>query len=194
MTSAQQEFDTDHCLADLLAKTGQQDRAAFRLLYEQTSPKLFGVLIRILHSRDEATDVLQEVYVTIWRRAGAFDPSRGKALTWMAVVTRNAGIDALRRRKPNQVSDDCCAELVDDAPSAFEAVKGEYAAQAVTQLINSLSPNMREAVRLYYLEELAMAEVAARMKAPLNTTKSWIRRGLQQLQSSLSDQHLFDFI
>ncbi len=181
-------------LADLLARTAQKDRAAFRALYQETSSRLFGVLIRILHDRDEAADILQEVYITIWRRAISFDRDKGKALTWMAVITRNAGIDALRRHKPNHVSDECCAELVDGAPSAFDVVKSKNAAHAVSQHLENLSPKMREAIRLYYLEELAMAEVAAIMQTPLNTTKSWIRRGLQQLQSSLSGQQLLDFV
>ncbi len=194
MNAVQHKTDADRRLADLLAKTGRWDRAAFRALYQQTSSRLFGVLIRILHDRDEAADVLQEVYITIWRRAAAFDPGKGKALTWMAVITRNAGIDALRRRKPNHVSDECCAELVDAAPSAFDAVTSENTVHAISKHLNTLSPKMREAIRLYYIEEMAMAEVATIMQAPLNTTKSWIRRGLKQLQANLSGQHLLDFV
>jgi len=185
---------TSYDLERLLAETGQQNRQAFTALYQQTSSKLFAVLIRILRNRDEAADVLQEVYITIWRRAAQFDPAKGKALSWMAIVTRNAGIDALRRRRPNHVSDDNCKALAFEGPCAFEAIKGSDARAIILRNLSSLSPNMREAIRLYYLEERALTEVAEAMQSPLNTTKSWIRRGLQNLRSEMSDQCLNNLI
>ncbi len=192
MEMASQHHQTSCDLGYLLAETGRQNGQAFTALYQQTSSKLFAVLIRILRDRDEAADVLQEVYIAIWRRAAQFDPAKG--LTWMAIVTRNAGIDALRRRRPNHVSDDSCKELVFEGPCAFEAMKGGDARKIILQKLNSLSPNMREAVRLYYLEEHALTEVAEAMQSPLNTTKSWIRRGLQNLRSEMSDQYLNNLI
>ena len=76
------------------------DRAALRQLYQATSAKLFGVCLRILSNRDESEDVLQEVYITIWRRADRFEAGRASVMTWISTIARNRAIDRLRARGP----------------------------------------------------------------------------------------------
>src|ERR1700730_10996653 len=83
-------------LAAALARIAAGDRAALRLVYQDTSAKLFGVCLRILKDRSEAEDVLQDVYVTVWRKAAAFDPSRASPITWLVAVARTRSIDRLR--------------------------------------------------------------------------------------------------
>src|SRR5919197_5704491 len=83
-------------LAAALVRVAGGDRAALRLVYQDTSAKLFGVCLRILKDRSEAEDVLQEVYVTVWRKAAAFDPNRASPITWLVAVARNRAIDRLR--------------------------------------------------------------------------------------------------
>src|SRR5499426_2139991 len=83
-------------LAAALARVAGGDRAALRMVYQDTSAKLFGVCLRILKDRSEAEDVLQDVYVTVWRKAAAFDPGRASPITWMVAITRNRAIDRLR--------------------------------------------------------------------------------------------------
>ncbi len=194
MNAVDQKAQQKRYLEALLAATGRQNREAFRELYRETSPKLFAILIRVLHNKEEAADVLQEVYLAIWRRAGQFDPAKGHPMTWLGVITRNAGIDALRRRRPNHVSDECCAELSSNELSAYEAMKREHAERAISRHLDGLPEKQRHAVRLFYLEERPLLEVAEIMQAPLNTTKSWIRRGLKNLQSDFSGQGLTDFV
>src|SRR5215470_14302020 len=83
-------------LAAALARVAAGDRAALRLIYHDTSAKLFGVCLRILSDRSEAEDVLQEVYVTVWRKAASFDPGRASPITWLVAIARNRSIDRLR--------------------------------------------------------------------------------------------------
>src|SRR5262249_19423712 len=83
-------------LAAALARVAGGDRAALRLIYQDTSAKLFGVCLRILNDRSEAEDVLQDVYMTVWRKAATFDPGRASPITWLVAIARNRSIDRLR--------------------------------------------------------------------------------------------------
>src|SRR5215213_11845550 len=91
---------TPDALALLLPRIAGGDRSALRQLYDATSAKLFGVCLRILSDREESEDVLQEVYVTIWRRADRFDAGRASVMTWVSTIARNRSIDRLRARGP----------------------------------------------------------------------------------------------
>src|SRR5690349_21545408 len=108
-----------------MGRVAQGERSALRQLYEATSSKLFGVALRILSDREETEDVLQEVYVTIWRRADRFDAARASVMTWISTIARNRAIDRLRARGPL-----ARAEPVDDLEIADENAKG---AEAVLQ-------------------------------------------------------------
>src|SRR5438105_3862032 len=85
-------------LVAALVRVAGGDRAALRIVYQDTSAKLFGVCLRILKDRGEAEDVLQDVYVTVWRKADSFDPGRASPITWMVAIARNRSIDRLRSR------------------------------------------------------------------------------------------------
>src|SRR3990170_7332911 len=102
-------------LVVLLARVAKQDRSAFSALYAATSAKLYGVVWRILPSKDRAEDVLQDVYVRIWNRAASFDPAKASPITWMATIARNRAIDEVRRRAPLSI---------EDAPEALEVPEG----------------------------------------------------------------------
>ena len=91
--------ERSHELAALLARTALGDRAAFARLYERTSGHLFAVVLRVQRDRAQAEDLLQEVYVNVWRAAAAFDAARAQPLTWLTSIARNRAIDSLRRRK-----------------------------------------------------------------------------------------------
>src|ERR1700743_1518601 len=92
-------------LAPLMPRIAGGDRGALRQLYEATSAKLFGVCLRILSDREESEDVLQEVYVTVWRRADRFEPGRASVMTWVSTIARNRSIDRLRARGPMAYSE-----------------------------------------------------------------------------------------
>src|SRR5579872_1047721 len=103
----------------LLLQTGQGDQKAFAELYRRTSPKLFGICLRLLRDRNDAEEVLQEIYVTVWRRASSFDPTRAGAVPWLVALSRNKGIDRLRQRRRTQLEPEALSEEVEEeAPTA----------------------------------------------------------------------------
>jgi len=153
-------------LAAALARVAAGDRTALRLVYQDTSAKLFGVCLRILNDRSEAEDVLQEVYVTVWRKAASFDPSRASPITWLVAIARNRAIDRLRA-------------------SAIDMVlQGEQHARLKTCL-GELEERHAEAIRWAFLDGVTYEQLAERMGVPLGTMKSWIRRGLLKLRACL---------
>lgn len=187
-------LESNNDLDQLLFLVGQGDATAFRVLHDRTASKLYAVLIRVLKDERDAADALQDTYVTIWNRAGRFDPGRGRAPAWLAVIARNTGIDALRRRRPGHISDENCAELEDSGLSPFEDLNKKKVSEFVRRNVETLPDNQRDAVRLFYLEEHKLHEVAAMMDAPLNTTKSWVRRGLENLKSRHADRTLTEYL
>src|ERR1700681_5041105 len=112
-------------LVAALARVAGGDRAALRIVYRDTSAKLFGVCLRILNDRSEAEDVLHEVYLTVWCKAASFDPARASPITWLVAVARNRSIDRLRAGAGGRRMDpiDAAAEVRDPAPAAVELVE-----------------------------------------------------------------------
>src|SRR5690349_22850093 len=100
-------------LAQLLQRCAAQDSAAFRTLYDKTSPILFARLLRMLRRRSVAEEALQDVYVRIWQRAAQYEAHRGRALAWMVTIARYCAIDLMRRERITLVSDDSLADLAD---------------------------------------------------------------------------------
>jgi RNA polymerase sigma-70 factor (ECF subfamily) len=175
-------------LARALGDVAKGDRAALQTVYRQTSAKLLGVCLRILEDRSEAEDVLQETYITVWNRAGAFDPERGLSpITWLATIARNKAIDRLRstaRGKSARPLEDA-VEVADDAPPADLALEGSQTAAQLQRCLGELEPKHALAVRTAFFEGVTYERLAERMGAPVGTMKSWIRRSLQRLRTCL---------
>ncbi len=185
-------------LADLLARTALGDRAAFATLYQRTSANLLGVILRIHPDRDLAEDVLQEVYVKVWKSAGGFDAARAQALTWLTSIARNGAIDAHRRRQtqPRTVSThrpgdddedehDMLNDFAADGPGPAELLGEAADARALRGCITALSGEQQQSIALAFYQGLSHAEVAEHLRQPLGTVKSWLRRGLQALKGCL---------
>lgn len=162
------------------------DRAALRQLYEATSAKLFGVCLRILSDRDESEDVLQEVYLTVWRRADRFDAGRASVMTWISTIARNRAIDRLRARGPlaraEPVED---LEIADEAAGAEALLAQAQSSSALARCLGELDARTASAIRTAFFEGVTYEALAARLGAPLGTVKSWIRRGLLKLRGCL---------
>jgi RNA polymerase sigma-70 factor (ECF subfamily) len=173
-------------LTPLMARIAEGDRAALRALYQATSSKLFGVCLRILGDREESEDVLQDVYVTIWRRADRYDPARASVTTWLSTIARNRAIDRLRARGPL-----ARAEPVDDLPIADETPGAEHRLEAADDAVRlegclgELDERTRQVIRTAFFEGVTYEALAKRLDAPLGTVKSWIRRGLARLKGCL---------
>ena len=182
-------------LSRLLALTGLGDRAAFATLYERTSSHLFAVVLRINRDRPQAEDILQEVYVNVWRAAQSFDAAQSQPLTWLTSIARNRAIDSLRRKQaepPLQTTmsgdledRDVYDTLPSDAPGPLEMLSRASDARALTACMEGLSAPQRQSVALAFFDGLSHAEVAVQMGQPLGTVKSWVRRSLLALKSCL---------
>ena len=174
-------------LAAALARIAGGDRAALQLVYRDTSAKLFGVCLRILRDRSEAEDVLQDVYMTVWRRAETFDPARASPITWLVTVARNRSIDRLRSsakaRRMRPIDD--ALEVIDGAPSALVQVDSDHEHRRLMDCLGELEPRHALAIRSAFLDGATYEELAARVDVPLGTMKSWIRRGLTRLRDCL---------
>ena len=173
-------------LPRLLAATARGDRAAFRQLYQLSSPRLYAVALRLLRRKDLAEDALQESYVAIWRKAGQFRPERGEPLAWMGRIVRNRAIDRLRAERPQDRSEsiDAVAETALADPD-FEANRPDRAGAALRGCLDKLKVEQRRTIILAYYYGMTHDELAAQMNVPLGTVKSWIRRGLLQLKDQL---------
>jgi len=176
----------DDMIADLLQKTAAQDRAAFRQLYSQSSSKLMGVLLRILNNRAESEDALQELYTKVWLKAGRYDATKGRGMTWLIALTRNLAIDRLRQRPDHVSDDDAMAAAADPAPRAETRLIATGEARRINDCFAALEPDRAAALRGAYLTGLSYIDLAARHDVPLNTMRTWLRRSLLKLKECMS--------
>ncbi len=178
--------DSEADIDDLLRAVAAADRAAFRRIYRLASAKLFGIALRICRDRGVAEEAVQDTFLDIWRTAGKFDPSRGSGMAWMSVIARNRAIDVLRRRgreTRGTVGDG--EALLPHLPDPKAATDGGVAHMALAACLEELGQPARDMVlRAYYLGE-TREDLAARFDAPVNTIKTWLRRGLQSLKGCL---------
>ncbi len=172
-------------IAELLIRVAAQDRAAFADVYSATSAKLMGVMIRMLRDRASAEDALQEVYIRVWLRSGRYDPAKGGGMTWMIAVARNLALDRLRRRSEEQAPERAAEAMVDQTPTAERRLIALGEARRVEDCFDQLEPSKADAVRGAYLSGLSYVALADRHKVPLNTMRTWLRRGLISLKECL---------
>ena len=172
-------------ISEMIAGVARGDRAAFRALYDATSAKLFGVLVRILGNRAEAEDALQEVFTRFWLNARRFDAGRGRGMTWLIAVARNHAIDRLRARPARTDGDEAMALVADGRPGAEAQVIAAGEARRIADCFGTLDPARADAIRGAYLGGLSYEDLSRRHDVPLNTMRSWLRRGLLKLKECL---------
>jgi RNA polymerase sigma-70 factor (ECF subfamily) len=177
---------TSDDLSHDLQRVARRDRAAFSKVYQATSAKLYGIVLRILSRRDVADEVLQEVYVKIWERAADFDAEKASAISWMAAIARNRALDEARRKHPVAIEDHPEVQdfASDDETALASVLRGEDG-RRLADCLKGLEPDRCQMVVLAYCDGLSRDELAARYGQPVNTIKTWLRRSLAQLKGCL---------
>jgi RNA polymerase sigma-70 factor (ECF subfamily) len=162
------------------------DEQALSALYDRYRLILFGLILRILHSQQEAEDVLQEVFLQVWRRASDFDETRGRPFTWLVTLARSRAIDRLRslgsRERTAQEAARSTPDSISDA--ADDAVKSEQG-EIVRKALRELPDEQRRTLLLAYFEGLTQTEIAERLNTPLGTVKTRMRSGMIKLRELL---------
>jgi len=174
-------------LSDALADVARGSEAALQVVYARTSAKLFGLCLRILGDKGEAEDALQEVYVSVWRRAGSFDRNRASPVTWLAALARNRAIDRLRasgRPRPAEPIE-AAGRIADESPDALAQLETGEEKARLLGCVDELEDKQAGSIRAAFFGGLSYPELAEREEVPLGTMKSWIRRGLLKLRECL---------
>jgi RNA polymerase sigma-70 factor (ECF subfamily) len=176
----------------LVARVAKGEHHALSQLYDQSSTVLFSLALRILGNREAAADVLQEIYLDVWRKVVRYDVGRGTPIAWLITLTRSRAIDRLRTRGPRTLRR--TSPSIDDAqPSqAAERNSGPFDSQADKELRNQISeawatlPKIQQqAIELAYYEGLPDTEIAAQLNQPVETVQTSIALGMSQLRESL---------
>jgi RNA polymerase sigma-70 factor, ECF subfamily len=173
-------------LVEALERTARGDLAAFKMVYAATSVKLYGIIIRILGRADLADEVLQEVYIRVWQRAGDFDPRSSSPITWLATIARNRALDEARRTTMRSLDD--FPELLqvpsgEDDPAASHERSEDL--RRLYACLDGLEPDKKEIVLLVYYHGMTREEISSRIERPVATVKTWLRRSLAQLKDCL---------
>lgn len=160
------------------------DQSAMAALYDRYSSLVYSVALRVLGDTGAAEDVLQDVFMQLWRNPGLFDSSRGSLGAWLAVIARNRAIDALRKRRPeNDIEDAVISVETDFAAEADRA----RAAEKVRSALGAMPGPQRAALEMAYFEGLTHTEIAAKTGEPLGTIKTRIRAGLTTLRKAFQE-------
>jgi RNA polymerase sigma-70 factor (ECF subfamily) len=180
--------------AELMAALAMGDIAALELLYDRYSTLVFSVSLRVLHDSQLAEDVVQEVFLRLWRQPISYDPTRGRFISWLMSVTRNRSLDELRRVTRRMRSED----VEDDEPGHEIPAVGHLddpqaelivaeARAAVRAAMTRLPPAQRRVIELAYFGGLTHVEIAERTGDPLGTVKTRVRLGMRKLRESLAE-------
>lgn len=174
-------------LAGLLAATAGGDRQAFAELYRRTRGRLYAIALALLRQQDAAEDVLQDTYLAVWRTAGQYQAGRASVLVWLMAIARHRAIEWLRQRRRRAAETN--AEPLDEEalqiPDPQSALAVDHLAHAIQECLRRLSADQSQAIGLAFFHGLSHEELAAQLKTPLGTVKSWVRRGLLQLKGCM---------
>lgn len=182
-------MDTPAHAADqaLLARVSGGDAASLRALYDGCAGRAMSIAYRVLGSRSEAEEVVQETFVQVWRQAASYDASRGGAMAWIATIVRSRALDRLRTRAASERAVARSEEELDSptAPAPPELAAQRELRTQVMAALAALPLEQRSAIELAYYEGLSHTEIAARLGDPLGTVKTRVRLGLAKLAAVL---------
>lgn len=176
----------------LLARVVKGDQQAFSQLYDQSSTLLYSMALRLLGSREEAAELLQEVYLEVWRKVARYDVGRGTPIAWLITLTRSRAIDRLRARGSRghypvgeSLDGAAATQVADQSPGPFEAHADQELHSLVGEALANLPQAQQQAIEMAYYEGLSHMEIASRLNQPVGTVKTRIKLGMSKLRESL---------
>ena len=175
----------------LLARVVKGDQQAFSQLYDHSSTLLFTLAVRILGNHEEASDLLQDVYLEVWRKVSRYDVGRGTPIAWLITLTKSRAIDRLRARAArgyratNSLEAGIASQLADPGPNSLETQADQELRLVVGAAMVGLPQAQQQAIELAYYEGLSHAEIAERLNQPLGTVKTRIKLGMSKLRDGL---------
>lgn len=168
--------------ADLMNQIACGDKSALAQLYHVLSPRLYGIILRMVRRRDWAEEILHDTFIQIWQSANDYDHKRSQPLIWLSHIARNRAIDFLRKHENR-----CCSiEEISQAEAGFQRshLSDESPAEArrLQHCMAQLPSEQRQSLSLAYYRGLSQSEIALSMRQPEGTVKSWIRRALTHIR------------
>ena len=164
----------------LVAQIRSGEHPAMSELYDRYSKVVYAVALRVLQDAAEAEDVLQDVFLQLWRNPNAFDASRGSLAAWLAVITRHRSIDRLRKRRPETDIEEC---VITSGPDLRDETERTLVVEKVRGALAEMNPDQRTALEMAFFQGLTHSEIAEKTGESLGTIKTRIRSGLQQLRT-----------
>ncbi|MEX0736061.1 MAG: sigma-70 family RNA polymerase sigma factor [Bacteroidota bacterium] len=179
---------------DLLKRIQRRDQKALSLLYDRYAPILFPLSLRVVSSRDEAEEILQEVFLQVWEKADTYVAERGSVYSWVVTICRNRSIDRIRSRNFKKKTKEVGLEASQSVPDSnrssnpHDLVVLKGYAETVREALKSLSSLEMKILELSYYEGHSQSEIAAMLKLPLGTVKTKMRKGLQKLRQIVGEE------
>ena len=174
-------------LPELLRRSARGDQAAFATLYDETSARIFGLVVRVVRDRAQSEEVTQEVYLQVWRTASRYDETKGSALSWLMTLAHRRSVDRVRAAEATSRQDTTYHQTghVAEHDSTAEAVESSLDATRVRNAMAQLTEAQRQALELAYFGGYTHTEVATMLDLPVGTAKTRIRDGLIRLRDTM---------
>jgi RNA polymerase sigma-70 factor (ECF subfamily) len=174
-------------LAELLKLSGRGDEGAFAQLYDATSPRVFGLALRVVRDPAQAEEVCQEAYLEIWRTASRFDPALGSGIAWLFTIVHRKAVDRVRSAEASTRRDTTYHHRTQpvEHDTTAEAVQATFEARRVRGALEALTSVQRAALELAYFGGYTHTEVATMLEIPVGTAKTRIRDGLIRLRDAM---------
>jgi RNA polymerase sigma-70 factor (ECF subfamily) len=173
---------------DLIQRIGERDGAALAELHERYRALAFAVALRVVGDSGRAEDVVQDAFLSVWRRAGSYAAGRGSVRTWLTSIVRNRAIDVVRASREHTVEDEdqVLLALPDAGPAIHDQVAAAIDGEHTRRALDDLPHEQRQAIALAYFAGLSHSEIADRTGLPLGTVKSRVRLGIQRMRLALA--------
>lgn len=172
--------------AMLISQIAQGDESALEALYDHTSRLIYRLALRILTDISEAEEATIEVYMQVWRKAADYDPSRSRPLAWLLMLTRSRAIDRLRSNTPrSKVEETVEMDVLTPTANPEETAIADERRELIRNALSKLTLQQRKVIELAYFSGLTQSEIAAQLRQPVGTVKSWIRLGTMKLRELL---------